>query len=148
MTEVPEKRPVGRPSKYDPAYCEAIVEHMSEGASATSFAASIRVARSTINQWAEEFPEFSEALSLGKAACSSWWEKTGRLVAEKGGAPGQSTMITFGLKNMGKDDWSDSVKHVGGDPASGDKPIQAQVSVNGLSEAALAALASVTLDGE
>lgn len=44
--------------------------------------------------------------------------------------------------------WGDKIAHVGGDPASGDKPIQAQVSVNGLSEAALAALADVKLDGE
>ena len=44
--------------------------------------------------------------------------------------------------------WGDKIAHVGGDPASGDKPIQAQVSVTGLSEAALAALADVKLDGE
>lgn len=146
MTDTPRK--LGRPSKYDPAYCEAIIEHMSEGASVTSFAASIRVSRATINVWAEEHPAFLEALQIAKAACAAWWEKTGRNVASQGGAPGQSTMITFGLKNMGRDDWSDSIKHVGGDPAAGDKPIQAQVDVTGLGQAALAALADVKLDGE
>ncbi len=97
----------GRPSKYDPAYCEALVMHMKDGASVASFAAEIDVARSTINQWAEEHPQFSEALSRGKSACAAWWEKQGRKVAENGGGPGQATMITFGLKNMGRDDWSD-----------------------------------------
>lgn len=143
-----EKRPVGRPSKYNPAYCEAIVEHMATGKSATSFAASVRVSRATINVWADEYPEFLEALGVAKASCASWWEDQAVSVGKEGGGPGQGTMIAFGLKNMGKDDWSDSVKHVGGDPASGDKPIQAQVSVNGLSEAALAALADVKLEGE
>lgn len=44
--------------------------------------------------------------------------------------------------------WGDKIAHVGGDPAAGDKPIQAQVDVTGLGEAALEALAGVTLEGE
>lgn len=44
--------------------------------------------------------------------------------------------------------WGDKIAHVGGDPAAGDKPIQAQVDVTGLGQAALAALADVKLDGE
>lgn len=44
--------------------------------------------------------------------------------------------------------WGDKIAHVGGDPASGDKPIQAQVDVTGLGQAALAALADVKLEGE
>ncbi len=140
--------PGGRPTKYDPAYCEAVVAHMRDGASVASFAAEIDVARSTINQWAEDYPEFSEALSRGKAACAAWWERQGRKVAENGGAPGQSNMITFGLKNMGKEDWSDSVKHVGGDPSSGDQPIRHALDISSLTPEQQAALAGVKLDGE
>lgn len=140
-------RPEGRPSKYDPAYCDAIIDHMSEGWSATSFAASVRVARSTLNQWAEDHAEFSEALKIAKAGCAAWWEARGRTMAESGGAPGQSTMVTFGLKNMGKDDWSDSVKHVGGDPAVGDKPIQT-LDLTTATPEQLAALAGLKLGGE
>lgn len=44
--------------------------------------------------------------------------------------------------------WGDKIAHVGGDPAAGDKPIQAQVDVTGLGQAALAALADVKLEGE
>lgn len=119
----------GRPSKYDPAYCEALVSHMKDGASVASFAAEIDVARSTINQWAKDHVEFSEALSRGKAACTAWWEKRARTVAESGGGNGQATMITFGLKNMGKDDWSESIKHVGGNPEAGDKPVQHEMAI-------------------
>lgn len=146
MTDTPA--PIGRPSKYDPTYCDAIVEHMRDGASILSFAAEIGVGRSTIQEWEKEHPAFSVAVTRAKAVCAAWWEKQGRKLAQDGGGNGQSTMVIFGLKNMGRDEWSESIKHVGGDPASGDKPIQAQVSVNGLSEAALAALASVTLEGE
>lgn len=44
--------------------------------------------------------------------------------------------------------YGDKIAHVGGDPAAGDKPIQAQVDVTGLGKAALAALADVKLEGE
>lgn len=104
---------VGRPSKYDPAFCEQLVEHMKDGASVTSFAAQIDVCRATINVWAEQHPEFLEALSRGKAKCAAWWEKIGRKSAESG--TGNATMIVFGLKNMSEDDWHDKreVEHSG-----------------------------------
>lgn len=104
---------MARPSKYDPAYCEQLVEHMTTGASVLSFAAHIDVARSTINEWASEHPEFSEALSRGKAKCSAWWEKTGRDIASSG--KGNAPMAIFGLKNMAGDDWRDKqeIEHSG-----------------------------------
>jgi len=103
--------PAGRPSKYDPSYCEAIVEHLGEGASIASFAAEIGVARSTINQWAEDYPEFSEALKVAKAKCAAWWEARLREIAKAGGGPGASTAVIFGLKNMAADDWRDKQEH-------------------------------------
>lgn len=104
------KRPVGRPSLYDPAYCDAVIAHMAEGASITSFAASVDVARSTINEWMEQHAEFSEAVRRGKAKCAAWWEERGRSIALAGGGPGASTLAMFGMKNMGGDDWSDQTK--------------------------------------
>ena len=105
---------VGRPSKYNPAYCQQLVDHMADGASVQSFAAEIDVARSTINKWAEDHPAFSEALSRGKAKCAAWWEKTGRKLAATG--EGNASMVIFGLKNMGDGDWHDKsqVEHGGG----------------------------------
>lgn len=102
-----DSRPVGRPSLYDASHCAAVIAHMSEGASLTSFAAEIDVARSTINEWMDAHPEFSEAVRKGKAKCAAWWEKRGRSIAETGGGPGAGTLVMFGLKNMGADDWSD-----------------------------------------
>lgn len=103
-----DKRRVGRPSLYDPAYCEQVVHHMAGGASLTSFAAEIDVSRDTITEWASKHEEFSLAVRRGKAKCAAWWEKQGREIAQKGGGPGAGTLVMFGLKNMGKDDWSDS----------------------------------------
>lgn len=103
-----ESNPVGRPTKYVPAYCEAVVAHMVDGASLTSFAAEIDVARSTINEWMENYPEFSEATKRAKAKCAAWWEKQNRALAT--GGSGNATSCIFGLKNMASDDWRDKVE--------------------------------------
>lgn len=108
--------PVGRPSKYKAAYGNLLIEHLTEGASIASFAAEIGVARSTINQWAEDYPEFSEALKIGKAKCAAWWEARLRQIAVAGGGPGASTAVIFGLKNMASDDWRDKQEHEHSNP--------------------------------
>lgn len=103
-----EKHAGGRPTKYDPAYCQMLIDDMTEGFSATAFAGSIGVSRATLNNWAAEFPEFLEALNAGKSARLRFWEKTAISVASKGtGGPGAASVITFGLKNMGGDEWVD-----------------------------------------
>lgn len=102
--------PAGRPSKYDPAYCEAVVEHMKDGASLTSFAASINVCRATINVWIGEHPDFLEAVSRAKAKCLAWWEKTARELAASG--KGNATACVFGLTNMAADgEWRNKQEH-------------------------------------
>lgn len=95
--------PVGRPSKYDPAYCEAVIETMSKGLSLTAFAGSIRVARSTINEWIDTYPDFSESVRVGKACRTAELEKT-MLSAENGPAV---TARMFALKNADPDEWRD-----------------------------------------
>jgi hypothetical protein len=105
--------PAGRPTKYDPAYCDQIIEHMKDGASITSFAAEIDVARSTINEWIAAHPDFSEACARAKAKCAAWWEKTNRNLAATG--TGNQGACKLGLTNMAPDDWRDKseVEHSG-----------------------------------
>lgn len=93
----------GRPSKYQPSYCDLVIEHMSEGASLTSFAADIGVARSSINEWMAANPEFSEAVKIAKAKCAAWWELQARNGAKGGDI--NPTLVIFGLKNMAAEDW-------------------------------------------
>jgi hypothetical protein len=98
----------GAPSKYRKEYCSAIIKHCANGASLTSFAADISVARSTIQEWVSVHPEFSVSVNIAKAKCAAWWEAQGRIVAVNGG--GNATLCVFGMKNMAPDDWSDLVK--------------------------------------
>lgn len=107
--------PAGRPTKYRETYCAEVIGHMSEGASLTSFAASIGVARDTISEWGRVHAEFSAAVKKGKAKCAAWWEKANRDLALTG--KGNATACVFGLKNMAPDEWRDrqQIEHTGKD---------------------------------
>jgi len=96
---------LGRPSTYDPAYCEQIIDYMSNGYSVTAFAGSIGVARSTVYKWADEHPDFSDALKSAQAKSSIWWEDCLRDIAQ--GKDGNATAAIFGLKNRSADEWRD-----------------------------------------
>lgn len=98
----------GRPTLYDPRYCDEMVAFMALGGSMTAYAAEIDVCRDTISEWVKKHPDFAHAAKRGKAKCAAWWEKRARVIAETGGGPGSGTMTVFGLKNMAPDDWKDS----------------------------------------
>ena len=100
----------GRPTKYDPAYCEAVVEHCAQGASLTSFAASIDVCRATITVWSDEHPEFLAAVKRAKAKCAAWWEQNARNAAMGANKDANPTLCIFGLKNMAAEDWRDKTE--------------------------------------
>lgn len=124
---------VGRPSKYDPTFCDEVVEHLQGGASLTSFAANINVSRATLNVWMEQHPEFLEAVGIAKAKCAAWWELQGRKIAENGGGPGSSTLAIFGMKNMASEDWREKqeVEHSGGIDITEIKLVGVPASGNG-----------------
>lgn len=120
----PDTRPVGRPTKYEPRFCGELERFMGQGYSATAFAGKIGVSRATIDNWANEHPEFMEALSRGKASRLLHWEGAALRVSVKGGGPGTASIIAFGLKNMGGGEWSDRQQHEHSGPNGG--PIQTE----------------------
>lgn len=102
---------VGRPTSYRPEYAEQVIQVCAEGYSLTGFAGRIGVARSSINEWAEKHPEFSDAVNRAKAKRAQFWEARALEVAQTGGTGGQSTMIIFGLKNHAPEDFADRQQH-------------------------------------
>ncbi len=102
--------PAGRPTTYDPAYCERVIEFCAEGYSLTGFAGEIGVGRQSITDWCAAHPEFSLAVARAKAATARWWEDRARAVAHEGGTGAQGTLIVFGLKNHARDDYQDLTK--------------------------------------
>lgn len=99
----------GRPTLYDPAHCEVVVETMREGKSLMSVAARLGVGRSTLTLWMKEHPEFMRAVEEGKALCAQRWEEIALTNAMTG--QGNATLTVFGLKNMARDEWRDKHEH-------------------------------------
>ena len=72
MTE--EKRPVGRPSTYNPAYCEEVVALGKKGKSIEQICFDLNTPVRTLYEWRDRHPEFSQALEDAKAFEQAWWE--------------------------------------------------------------------------
>ena len=75
----------GRPTKYKPEYCDAVIKVGEEGGWLAEMAEACDVCRSTMDNWAAEHPEFLEALTRAKQKAQAWFEKAGRagLIADK-----------------------------------------------------------------
>lgn len=65
-------------SEYDPSCIKKIEELMLEGASITECAWHLRIARSTLYNWMELYPELVDAIKKGKEFSQGWWEHEGR----------------------------------------------------------------------
>jgi transposase len=75
MTETPEKRPVGRPTLYDPKYCEEVVTLGRIGKSVEQIAANLNVSLRTMYLWRDTHEEFMHALDDAKTYEQAWWEE-------------------------------------------------------------------------
>ena len=80
-----EKRPVGRPSLDRPEYCEKVIELGRQGCSPAEIASELDVDRATLGYWADQYQEFSAALTRAKTHEQAWWEKAGKsgMIADK-----------------------------------------------------------------
>lgn len=69
----------GRPSKYDPSYCETVIELGKQGKSQVQIACALDVDPKSLRDWAAAHEEFSLALSRAKAEEQNWWENAGQI---------------------------------------------------------------------
>lgn len=97
--------------EYLPEYCDVAFETLAQGHSITGLAGHIGVARATIYNWRDSFPEFDRSCTEGQAAAVYWWEQRARESAM--GGKGNPATIIFGLKNRAADDWRERVEHTG-----------------------------------
>lgn len=70
--------PGGRPTKYDPAFCDVVIKVGEEGGWVSEMAEACDVHRSTFPEWEREYPEFSAALKRAKQKAQSWFERKAR----------------------------------------------------------------------
>jgi len=69
---------MGRPTKYDPAYCDLVVEWGRQGKSGEWIACEIGVIYETMLNWSKQYPDFFDALTLAKQLELRWWEDAGQ----------------------------------------------------------------------
>jgi transposase len=102
--------PAGRPSKYDPAFCEVVIEAGRNGETMAGMAEACDVHRETIREWMEIHPEFSAAVKRGLQISQVEWERKGRL-ATFGEVPNfNATSYIFQMKNRFKEDWREKLE--------------------------------------
>ncbi len=82
--------PAGRPSPYEPSYCDEVIDLGKAGKSKAQMAAHFDVSRQTIDNWAASHGEFLEALSRADAHAQAWWEDKGMKGME---APGFNAAV-------------------------------------------------------
>ena len=107
-----EARPVGRPTIYDPKYCELLIAHMKSGLSFECFGAAVGVARDRVYEWANKHPEFAEAKKIAHNESLLFWEKAGLNGLWHGGGKNpqfNSSVWIFNVKN--RFGWKDKSEH-------------------------------------
>jgi transposase len=71
---IEETKPVGRPSLYDPSYCDKVVELGRLGKSLEQISSNLGVSCRVLYDWRDRYPEFLRALEEAKEAEQTWWE--------------------------------------------------------------------------
>ena len=103
--------PAGRPSLYDPSYCDLAIEYGMQGMNKTEIAVEIGVHKDTLYEWIKVHPEFSDAIKKAEHAAERWYQKAfrnlGTGVLEKGNA----TALIFAAKNQLPDVYRDRREH-------------------------------------
>ena len=110
----------GRPSKYDAAYCDKVIELGKEGKSLTQIAVALDVPKSTVITWSNQHLEFSTALTRAKECEQAWWEQKGMdgLTADKF----NSAVWSKSMSARFRDDYTER-RELAGVP---DQPIQVE----------------------
>jgi len=75
LEQATEKRPVGRPSLYDPSFCDEVVELGRKGKSVEQIASILNVSLRTMYSWRDSHEEFLHALDDAKTYEQAWWEE-------------------------------------------------------------------------
>ncbi len=110
---------MGRPSEYRPEYCQALVDHLSEGLSFDSFPATLIerfgrgafVRKSTLYNWLKEHRDFLDAKEEGTARGFKLWEMIGRNAAAGRIEGFSASAWIFNMKN--RYGWRDRIEHTG-----------------------------------
>lgn len=81
MKEAPsstEPNQGGRPTKYQPEFCDRIIDLGTQGMGICEIAVELGVVRQTIYSWKDQHSEFLDAFTRAREKSQAWWERQGR----------------------------------------------------------------------
>jgi hypothetical protein len=112
--------PAGRPSKYDPAFCDQLIAKMAEGYSFEACCGYFKIAKDTGYVWLAEHPEFADAKRLGECQGQLFYEQIAKrgMFHDKDGEKLTVAVWIFIMKN--RFGWRDAKEITG----SGGGPLQ------------------------
>src|SRR6476620_5561565 len=93
----------GRPSSYQPEYCQRAIDYMGQGYSVTALAGHLGMSKDAIYDWINLYPDFRHAINMGRAARVAALEA--KLLSTSQGVG--VTAAIFALKNADPDEWQD-----------------------------------------
>jgi hypothetical protein len=107
-----EKNPVGRPTEYDPSYCEKVIELGRLGKSFEQMSAQLNVSYRTLCNWRDEHEEFFHALEDAQALSQSWWEEQAQsyMIEHKDGERLNASLWSRSMAARFPKNYSDRVK--------------------------------------
>lgn len=99
----------GRPTDYDPAYCERVIEWGRMGKSITWMCATLGCSKPTIYLWEKTHEEFSNALQVARMESQKWWEDMGQahVLMQKDSGTFNQAMWAKNMACRFADDWRD-----------------------------------------
>lgn len=111
-----EASKLGRPTGYDPSMCGQVIAFGKEGMEVVEMAVKLDVARSSLYKWAEEHPDFSDALARAREASEAFHAER---IRKQAGLPSKETNLSAYLSYMGRrfKDWREKqeLEHEVGD---------------------------------
>jgi len=115
-----DKKPIGRPTKYDESFCEQVIDYGKQGLSLTQIAFELDIHKDTLYDWKKSKPEFSDALKKARDYAQGFWEnalKQAALGTNPEGVTPNPTLMIFQMKNRFPDEWREKQvqEHVGKD---------------------------------
>lgn len=96
---------MARPTDYDPAFCERVIDLGNTGASIAEMAFELGVCRNTLKTWAKEHEAFLTAFTRAQLASQVWWERKGRTGMEKSSSEFQASVWSRSMAARFPDDW-------------------------------------------
>jgi hypothetical protein len=107
-----QKKPLGRPSLYDPSYCEKVIELGRLGKSFEQMSAQLNVSYRTLCNWRDEHEDFFHALEEAQALAQNWWEEIAQsyLVEHKDGEKLNTSLWSRSMAARFPKNYSDRVK--------------------------------------